>query len=63
MRAIRARPKIVAMGDNSGSDNTGSETVDDREAADPYGDVALGVECAWPQSIPFSEAVSLEAQP
>jgi hypothetical protein len=61
MRAIRARPKIVAMGDNNGSDNTGIETVD-REAADPYGDVALGVECAWPQSIPLSEAASLEAQ-
>jgi hypothetical protein len=48
---------IVLMGDN-----TGTETVEETKAADPYGDVALGVECAWPQSIPFSEAVSLEAQ-
>ena len=22
---------------------------------DPYGDVALGVECAWPESIPLIE--------
>jgi hypothetical protein len=21
-------------------------------AADPYGDVALGVECAWPETLP-----------
>jgi len=43
MGAIRARPTIVAMGDN-----TGTETVQETKAADPYGDVALGVECAWP---------------
>lgn len=48
---------IVVMGDK-----TSTETVDERAPADPYGDVALGVECAWPQSIPFSEAASLEAQ-
>ncbi len=46
MRAIRVRPMIVVMGDT-----TSTETVDDREAADPYGDVALGVECAWPHAI------------
>lgn len=23
---------------------------------DPYGDVALGVECAWPESIPVSDS-------
>ena len=46
MRAIRTRPMIVVMGDK-----TSTETVDDREAAEPYGDVALGVECAWPQDI------------
>ena len=46
MRAIRARPMIVVMGDK-----TSIETVDEREAADPYGDVALGVECAWPQDV------------
>jgi len=57
MRVIRARPMIVLMGDK-----TGSETAEDSKAADPYGDVALGVECAWPQNIPFSEAASLEAQ-
>lgn len=37
---------IVFMGDK-----TGTETAEDRKAADPYGDVALGVECAWPQDI------------
>ena len=37
---------IVVMGDK-----TSIETVDEREPADPYGDVALGVECAWPQDI------------
>ncbi len=37
---------IVLMGDK-----TSSETADERGAADPYGDVALGVECAWPQDI------------
>ena len=46
MRAIRAHPMIVVMGDK-----TSIETLDDREPADPYGDVALGVECAWPQDI------------
>ena len=46
MRVILARPMIVLMGDK-----TSTETADEREAADPYGDVALGVECAWPQDI------------
>jgi len=48
---------IVFMGDK-----TGIETAEESRPADPYGDVALGVECAWPQSIPFSEPVPLEAQ-
>jgi hypothetical protein len=26
-------------------------------AADPYGDVALGVECAWPAFIPADKAL------
>ena len=46
MRAIPARPMIVSMGDI-----TGSEPADESKAADPYGDVALGVECAWPQDL------------
>jgi len=25
------------------------DTFDEIKPADPYGDVALGVECAWPQ--------------
>jgi hypothetical protein len=35
---------IVLMGDK-----TGTETVEEKNTADPYGDVALGVECAWPK--------------
>jgi len=46
MRAIRARPIIVLVGDK-----TSTETVDERAPADRYGDVALGVECAWPQDV------------
>jgi len=37
---------IVSMGDI-----TGSEPAEESKAADPYGDVALGVECAWPQDL------------
>jgi len=37
---------IVLMGDT-----TGSERAEESKAADPYGDVALGVECAWPQDL------------
>ena len=29
-------------------------------AADSYGDVALGVECAWPDSIPVIEELEVE---
>ena len=46
MRAIRARPMIVLMGDT-----TGSERAEESKAAAPYGDVALGVECAWPRDL------------
>ena len=44
MCAIRARPMIAAM-----SDKAGTDPVEENRPADPYGDVALGVECAWPQ--------------
>jgi hypothetical protein len=37
-------------------DQTENETSEEAEAVDPYGDVALGVECAWPQSIPVVQA-------
>ena len=46
MRAISARPMIVVMGDT-----TGNEPAEESKAANPYGDVALGVECAWPQDL------------
>lgn len=41
-------------------DQTENEISDEARAADPYGDVALGVECAWPQSIPVSQAMPAE---
>jgi len=47
MRAIPARSIIVAMGDKTEADSI--DTVEEIKPADPYGEVALGVECAWPQ--------------
>ena len=38
-------------------DQTEDETNQEAEAVDPYGDVALGVECAWPQHIPVAQAM------
>jgi hypothetical protein len=38
-------------------DQTENETTGEAEAAvDPYGDVPLGVECAWPQTIALAQA-------
>jgi hypothetical protein len=31
------------------------EKSDERPAIDPYDDVALGVECAWPGTIAFED--------
>jgi len=47
MRAIPARSIIVAMSDKTEADSI--DTVEEIKPADPYGEVALGVECAWPQ--------------
>jgi len=47
MRAIPARPMIVVMSDKTETDTV--DPVEELKPADPYGDVALGVECAWPQ--------------
>jgi hypothetical protein len=33
------------------------------EERDPYGGVALGVECAWPMSIPVVDATPAEVSP
>jgi hypothetical protein len=33
------------------------------EERNPYGDVALGVECAWPMSIPVVDATPAEVTP
>ncbi|HEY1287512.1 MAG TPA: hypothetical protein VGF58_04245 [Burkholderiales bacterium] len=34
------------------SDKTAAaETTEEIKPADPYGDVALGVECAWPREL------------
>jgi len=41
-------------------DQTENEITDEARAADPYGDVALGVECAWPQSIPVAQTAPAE---
>jgi len=32
-------------------DQTENETTEEAQAVDPYGDVALGVECAWPERL------------
>jgi hypothetical protein len=32
-------------------DESGFNTLEETTAVNPYGDVALGVECAWPESI------------
>ena len=45
------------MGDNP----TDTEAVEERKAADPYGDVALGVECAWPHDFPAATITSDES--
>jgi hypothetical protein len=37
------------------------EVFPEDEARNPYGDVALGVECAWPESIPAVAAPEAEA--
>ena len=37
-------------------DPSENETTEKAEVADPYGDVALGVECAWPQNLPLAQA-------
>jgi hypothetical protein len=37
-------------------DQTENEATEKAKAVNPYGDVALGVECAWPQSIPLAQA-------
>jgi len=47
MRALPARSTIVAMNDKTETDSV--DSVEEIKPADPYGDVALGVECAWPQ--------------
>jgi hypothetical protein len=38
-----------------------TESLPQEEERNPYGDVALGVECAWPESIPAVEAADAEA--
>lgn len=47
MRATPARSIIVAMNDKTETEPV--DSVEEVRPADPYGDVALGVECAWPQ--------------
>lgn len=47
MGAIPARSIIVVMNDKTETDPV--DRIEEIKPADPYGDVALGVECAWPQ--------------
>jgi hypothetical protein len=47
MGAIPARSILVGMSDKTETDSV--DTVEEIKPADPYGEVALGVECAWPQ--------------
>jgi hypothetical protein len=41
-------------------DQTEKEVTEQAKAADPYGDVALGVECAWPQLMSLEQPVPAE---
>ena len=41
-------------------DYTDPQSLED-EVTDPYGGVALGVECAWPQSIPAPQVAETDA--
>jgi hypothetical protein len=34
-----------------------AQSLDSPPPVDPYGDVALGVECAWPAVIPVAESL------
>jgi hypothetical protein len=43
-------------------DQTENEVTEQLKAAGPYGDVALGVECAWPQLMPLEQPAPAELQ-
>ena len=45
-----------ALDDDCMRDQPENETTEEAGTANPYGDVALGVECAWPQSLPLPHA-------
>ena len=49
--------RMPVMIDSMGN-QTENELTDQAKAADPYGDVALGVECAWPQFMPLEQPAS-----
>ncbi|HEY7239746.1 MAG TPA: hypothetical protein VH600_11295 [Burkholderiales bacterium] len=53
---------FVVMGDKSMDTEAAidTEAAEERKAADPYGDVALGVECAWPQNFPTGLTTTTE---
>jgi hypothetical protein len=44
-------------------DEIENPSSEEAETPDPYGDVALGVECAWPDSLPALHAFAAEAKP
>jgi hypothetical protein len=43
-------------------DENENQVTEQAEATDPYGDVALGVECAWPQLMHLEQPVPTELQ-
>ena len=52
---------IDSMRDETKNEPVGE--MSEQAKADPYGDVALGVECAWPQLMPLAQPVPAELQP
>jgi hypothetical protein len=44
-------------------DEIENPSIEEAENRDPYGDVALGVECAWPDRLPALHAAEAEVKP
>ena len=44
------------------SEQSENQSTEEAGAIDPYGDVALGVECAWPESIPLALAAPSDSR-
>jgi hypothetical protein len=44
-------------------DEIETPSIEETQNLDPYGDVALGVECAWPERLPALYAFEAEVKP